>query len=213
MGKRIVFLDYMRVIACFMVIMVHSCEFFFIDGANIGIRTPGDGFWVSVIDSAFRCSVPLFVIISAYLLVPISGAVSEFFKKRFVRVLVPFIVWSVLYATLPALWGAMDSADVVASLMRLAYNFNDASGHMWFIYMLIGLYLFMPVISPWLEKAGKKSRSNCSCAYGSHLRSSRICVFLLGMCMVNAIGTNLTSCGIFPVFSDMLSSLIMFGTT
>lgn len=57
MGKRIVFLDYMRVIACFMVIMVHSCEFFFIDGANIGIRTPGDGFWVSVIDSAFRCSV------------------------------------------------------------------------------------------------------------------------------------------------------------
>ena len=32
MGKRIVFLDYMRVIACFMVIMVHSCEFFFIDG-------------------------------------------------------------------------------------------------------------------------------------------------------------------------------------
>ena len=64
MGKRIVFLDYMRVIACFMVVMVHSCEFFFIDGANIGIRTPGDGFWVSVIDSAFRCSVPLFVISS-----------------------------------------------------------------------------------------------------------------------------------------------------
>ena len=165
MGKRIVFLDYMRVIACFMVIMVHSCEFFFIDGANIGIRTPGDGFWVSVIDSAFRCSVPLFVIISAYLLVPISGAVSEFFKKRFVRVLVPFIVWSVLYATLPALWGAMDSADVVASLMRLAYNFNDASGHMWFIYMLIGLYLFMPVISPWLEKAGKRAEQLFLCLW------------------------------------------------
>ena len=142
MGKRIVFLDYMRMIACFMVIMVHSCEFFFIDGADIGIRTLSDGFWVSVIDSALRCSVPLFVMISAYLLVPIKGAVTVFFKKRFVRVLVPFVIWSLLYAVLPVIWGGMDGSEASASLIRLAYNFNDASGHMWFIYMLIGLYLF-----------------------------------------------------------------------
>lgn len=63
MVKRITFLDYMRVMACFMVIMVHSCEFFFIDGAGIGIRSLNDGFWVSVIDSAFRCSVPLLSLI------------------------------------------------------------------------------------------------------------------------------------------------------
>lgn len=38
-SERIVFLDYLRVMACFMVIMVHSCEFFFINGDSIGIRT------------------------------------------------------------------------------------------------------------------------------------------------------------------------------
>lgn len=38
MTYRIAFLDYMCVIACFMVIIVHSCEFFFIDWDNIGIR-------------------------------------------------------------------------------------------------------------------------------------------------------------------------------
>ncbi len=65
MSQRIVFLDFVRVIACFMVIMVHSCEFFFIDGSEIGIRSLSDGWCVSVIDSAFRCSVPLFVMISA----------------------------------------------------------------------------------------------------------------------------------------------------
>lgn len=157
MEKRIFFLDYMRVIACFMVIIVHSCEFYFIDGSEIGIRSLSDGFWVSVIDSALRCSVPLFVMISAYLLVPIKGSVTNFFKKRFVRVIVPFIVWSLLYAVLPILWDGMDKADVISSLCRLVYNFNDASGHMWFIYMLIGIYLFMPVISPWLEKAGKRA--------------------------------------------------------
>ena len=156
MANRIVFLDYMRVIACFMVIMVHSCEFFFIDGDNIGIRNLNDGFWVSIIDSAFRCSVPLFVLISAFLLVPVTTNTRIFLHKRLMRVVVPFIIWSVLYATLPYIWGEMRAEDVIDSILHLTYNFNAASGHMWFIYMLIGLYLFMPIISPWLEKVGKK---------------------------------------------------------
>ena len=75
-AERIVFLDYLRVIACFMVIMVHSCEFFFIDGDSIGIRSVSDGFWVSVIDSAFRSSVPLFVMASSYLLLPLTTSSS-----------------------------------------------------------------------------------------------------------------------------------------
>lgn len=154
--NRIVFLDYVRVLACFMVIMVHSCEFFFIDGSEIGIRTADDGFWVSLIDSAFRCSVPLFVMTSSYLLLPLQRSTGAFFRRRFVRVVVPFAVWSVLYATLPVLWGDMQPADVGPALLRLLTNFNDASGHLWFIYMLLGLYLFMPVLSPWLEKAGKR---------------------------------------------------------
>lgn len=156
--ERIHFLDGMRAIACFMVIMVHSCEFFFIDGSSIGIRSLNDGWWVSAVDSAFRCSVPLFVMISAYLLVPVMGPIGRFFRKRLVRVVIPFAVWSLLYATLPYLWGSMSGREVTGSLLHLAWNFNGASGHLWFIYMLIGLYLFMPVLSPWLEKAGKKAQ-------------------------------------------------------
>ena len=154
---RIYFLDSMRVIACFMVIVVHSCEFFFIDGEAIGIRSLDDGWWVSVVDSAFRCSVPLFVMISAYLLVPVKGDAGVFFKRRLTRVVVPFAVWSLLYAVLPCLWGAASGQEAASSILRLLYNFNGSSGHLWFIYMLVGLYLFMPVLSPWLEKAGKRA--------------------------------------------------------
>lgn len=155
-SKRILFLDDMRVIACFMVIMVHACEFYFIDGSDIGIRNRYDGFWVSVIDSAFRCSVPLFVMISAYLLVPVKGSSTDFFRRRLTRVAIPFALWSVLYAVLPLLWGGQQVADMQAALLRLTHNFNDASGHLWFVYMLAGLYLVMPVISPWLEKVSRR---------------------------------------------------------
>lgn len=153
---RIVFLDYLRVIACFMVIMVHSCEFFFIDGDAIGIRSASDGFWVSVIDSAFRPSVPLFVMASSFLLLPLKQSTEVFFKKRFVRVVIPFAIWSLLYAVLPFTWGELTGVQVKENLIHLLVNFNGASGHLWFVYMLIGLYLFMPILSPWLSKVSKK---------------------------------------------------------
>lgn len=155
-NERIVFLDYLRVIACFMVIMVHSCEFFFIDGDSIGIRSVSDGFWVSVIDSAFRSSVPLFVMASSYLLLPLNGSVEEFFRRRFVRVVIPFIIWSLLYAVLPWSWGEITPEAVQSNLLQLLSNFNAASGHLWFVYMLIGLYLFMPVLSPWLKGVSRR---------------------------------------------------------
>lgn len=154
--ERVVFLDYLRVVACFMVILVHSCEFFFIDGDAIGIRCVSDGFWVSIIDSAFRSSVPLFVMASSYLLLPLKGSADVFFKRRFMRVLIPFAVWSLLYAVLPWSWGELSAFDVQRNLLQLLTNFNGASGHLWFIYMLIGLYLFMPVLSPWLKGVSKR---------------------------------------------------------
>ncbi len=52
--KRIVFLDYLRVIACFMVILVHSCEFYYLGDGGIVFKNPGDRLWVAWIDGALR---------------------------------------------------------------------------------------------------------------------------------------------------------------
>lgn len=153
---RVYFLDYLRALACFMVMLVHASECYYSDGAGISIAGRATGIWVAVYDGMSRCAVPLFVMISAYLLVPVAGSVGVFFRKRLVRVVIPFAVWSVLYATLPVVWGAMTVDEMLAHLTRLLYNFNFSSGHMWFIYMLVGLYLFMPVISPWLERCTRR---------------------------------------------------------
>lgn len=157
MQQRIHFIDYLRALACFMVVIVHTCEFFYIgaDG-GVAIKTVFDGVWVALIDGAFRCSVPLFVMISGYLLLPVATSMAEFFRKRLKRVVWPFLIWSILYMALPLLWKGHSAPEALAMLEHLFTNFNDASGHLWFVYMLIGLYLFMPVISPWLATASKK---------------------------------------------------------
>ena len=36
------------------------------------------------------------------------------------------------------------------------FNFPDEGGHLWFVPMLLGLYLLMPLLSPWAEKVSER---------------------------------------------------------
>lgn len=154
--ERIVFLDYLRAVACFMVIMVHTCEAFYFNLDGINFVNNADRLWVSFVDSALRPCVPLFVMASAYLLIPLKDNTLNFFKRRFTRVLIPFIVWSIIYALLPMSWGEISWNESKVLLTTFLYNFSSNAIHLWFIYMLIGIYLFMPILSPWLKQVGKK---------------------------------------------------------
>lgn len=154
--KRIVFLDYLRVISCFMVVMVHACEFYYCTDTGVVLTNESARLWVSLIDGAFRSSVPLFVMASSFLLVPLTSSPSNFFRRRFSRVFVPFIIWSLLYAVVPVVAGSIDG-NIAERVSAILYTANLDSGHLWFIYMLIGIYLVMPVISPWLEQASKRA--------------------------------------------------------
>ncbi len=75
--NRIVFLDYLRVVACFMVMAIHSAEPFYLGGEapNItAIASRWDMFWITLTECLCRVAVPLFVMASSYLLFPVSEA-------------------------------------------------------------------------------------------------------------------------------------------
>ena len=146
--KREIWLDWLRVTACFMVMVVHSTEPFYLGGDGSLIQNSTDAFWASFCDCLVRCCVPLFVVASAYLQFPIKYSTGEFFKRRAVRILIPFVFWTVVYALV---WG-----QPVQNFKDLLLNFNYAAGHLWFVYMILGLYLLMPLLSPWAHKVGKK---------------------------------------------------------
>lgn len=146
--QREVWIDWMRVVACFMVMVVHATEPFYLGGEGTLILTKSDAIWASFFDSFVRACVPLFVIASSYLQFPLHYSSGEFLRRRAARILIPFAVWTLLYAFL---WG-----EPVTNLKSLLLNFNYAAGHLWFVYMLIGIYLIMPLLSPWAEKVSKK---------------------------------------------------------
>ena len=97
-NSREVWIDWLRVAACFMVFVVHSTEPFYLGGDGSLILTETDAFWSSFFDSFVRSCVPLFIIASSYLQFPTHYPTMEFFRRRAVRILVPFLLWTVVYA-------------------------------------------------------------------------------------------------------------------
>jgi len=146
--KREIWLDFLRVTACFLVMTVHSTEPFYLGGDGTLVLTSADAFWVSLFEGIARCCVPLFVLASGYLQLPLRYPTGEFFRRRAIRIVVPMVIWTLVYALV---WG-----HPVANIKGLLFNFNYAAGHLWFVYMLLGLYLIMPLLSPWLEKVSRK---------------------------------------------------------
>lgn len=141
--EHIVFLDYLRVIACLMVMIVHSCEPFYLGGDGVLITSAWNGAWATAIDSAVRACIALFVMASAYLLFPVTQLTGDFFARRFRRVVIPFLIWMCVY-----------NARFGGNWAKLLFNFpaDIIGGHLWFVPMLCGLYLMMPLLSPWAEK-------------------------------------------------------------
>lgn len=145
--KREIWIDWLRVTACFLVMLTHSTEPFYLGGEGSLILTQSDAVWAAVMDVFSRAAVVLFVIASSYLQFPLHYETGTFFRKRATRILIPFFFWTIVYA---CMWG-----EPVQNFKDLIWNFNYAAGHLWFVYMLIGVYLIMPLLSPWAEKVGK----------------------------------------------------------
>ena len=155
--NRIQYIDLMRILACLMVLFAHTGEFYYITPTGGVVENFTD--FVNIYGSLFRIPVPLFVVISGYLLLPIKENQFVFYKKRFGRIISPFLAWSLVYVLVSFLKNEYtSSSQAFERAASIFVNFNWNSGHLWFIYMLIGLYLFIPVISPWVISAGKSQK-------------------------------------------------------
>ena len=164
-NERIVFVDYIRVVACFLVMLVHASEnFYAADSSGLAgnvsmLANETNRFWVAFYDGTVaRTCVPLFMVVSAFLLVPMKPGMTmhQFYKRRFLRILPPFICFQLLYTFIPAILGQWTWDDALSGLWMLPFNFSPMGGHLWFMYQLISLSLIIPVVSPWLEKSTAK---------------------------------------------------------
>jgi surface polysaccharide O-acyltransferase-like enzyme len=173
---------------------------------------PMNGFWGAFIGSLMRPSVPLFAMMTGLLLLPVGQSAGDFYRRRIPRVLFPMLFWSVIYYLIPALTGVLgldksiisvlypfefspsqEWGDAVRNIAMIPLTFNGYTTHMWYLYMLIGLYLFMPFFSAWVEKNDHTLIRTYIILWGCSLMlpylSQLLSPNLFGVCAWNPFGT------------------------
>ncbi len=97
---------------------------------------------------------PLFTMVSGVLILnPTKDQpIGVFFKKRFVKVLLPFVVWSAIYM----FWRLKIRGDVMTTpeIIKLFIE-GPVYYHLWFIQMILGLYLATPILRVYIRHANR----------------------------------------------------------
>lgn len=144
MAEKNSYIIYLRVIATIFVVMIHAST-----GFLYRIDTEAfDWNYANWINAATRCSVPIFVIISGYLLLHKNENTWLFYKKRIPKLLYPFAFWTLIYlvyyfyryTNFESL-----SSEKIGSII-LDKILHGANAHLWYLYMIIGLYLAIPFL-------------------------------------------------------------------
>lgn len=149
---RIFYLDFIRVLAIFLVILIHVTA---IDTTlHIGSTQ-----WhiVKLINFLAHVSVPLFFMISGALLLNSkkTSSLSYTWKKRIPHVVIPFIAWSLLSTFFIAIYAHTFSLPN-ALKMYAVFLYQPVSPTLWFMYPLIGLYVLSPVLRGLVDGAKTK---------------------------------------------------------
>jgi surface polysaccharide O-acyltransferase-like enzyme len=141
---RIYWIDFMRAVAILSVVWLHVSGQVINQFGNVSTLV----WWVANIgQSLVRTSVPLFFMITGALYLGREDDWKTFLQKRAVKILIPLVVWAVMY----------QHNDIhppyLEATLKLAKKVIEGNVyyHLWFFYSLIGLYLFIPILQIFIQ--------------------------------------------------------------
>lgn len=178
------YLDLLRVISIAAVVVIHTA-------AQYWSSLPVESYdWcvANVFDGAVRWAVPVFVMISGALFLDPKREqpVKKLYSKNVLRILTIILFWGLVYALLHK-----PPADLsFSSLYAFFKVWVLGHYHMWFLYMIAGLYIMVPVL-------------RCITASAQATR-----YFLVVAFVVNSVVPFLTSFGHLSLFSSLLAKMM-----
>lgn len=149
--KRILSYDIIRILAMGAVVMVHCAATYmeFYPGYATSYRL------AAIIDSLARLGVQMFIMLSGALMLDENREMNVRKALRYAgRIALLLICWSLLYAIKTQIIEPYQAGEVF-SLRLFLWRLLTGNFHMWFLYMLIGLYLITPILRLFVKKENR----------------------------------------------------------
>jgi surface polysaccharide O-acyltransferase-like enzyme len=157
------YINVLRILAIFAVINVHVSS-----GMTDNITPLTFNWWLgNFVHVMTLWSIPVFVMVSGALL--LDGSRNEtpayFYKKRAQRIGVPLVFWTFFYLVVRKIVGHKVVGHEVVGPEELTAGYvikliltAEPYYHLWFLYMIAGLYLVTPLLRTYIKHSSSKER-------------------------------------------------------
>ena len=196
--KRVIFIDYIRALAILMVIMCHvidvNCLFW------LGYQEMSGARQIIIYTLLIfgRCGVPLFLMITGYLLLDRDyshGKWKSFYLHKWLHLFLLTEIWFAIYEAFavcvqgkPFVWKDF--------ILRLLFIEEPVLSHAWYLPMILKLYLLIPLIAQIVK--------NCK----TYRTKRWIIVCLMGINLLLQVGYR-----IYPILTEIASLFLYISYT
>lgn len=135
------YISILNVLACIGVVILHTFETGYTSDANFVFEV--------LIRAIAYCAVPVFFMITGATLIDYRERydTKTFFKKRLLKVIIPLIIWSIIYFIINFFKGKFSTNDLSFKFVFEYFFLVKTNPIFWFFVVIIGIYLAIPVIS------------------------------------------------------------------
>lgn len=135
------YISLLNVLACIGVVILHTFETGYTSDANFLFEV--------LIRAIAYCAVPVFFMITGATLIDYRERydTKTFFKKRLLKVIIPLIIWSIIYFIINFFKGKFSINDLSFKFVFEYFFLVKTNPIFWFFVVIIGIYLAIPVIS------------------------------------------------------------------
>lgn len=151
-NNRWYYMDYLRFISVICIIGIHASDIVLQSSKHFNIQ-----WWYStILQTLVRIGLPIFFMMSgALLLNSKEESLFQFYVKRFSKVAIPLIIYSLFYLFMfNYRWSLFSPNILIQSL--LAIFKGPIFYHLWFVYTLLGLYVITPFLKIMLQALSDK---------------------------------------------------------
>ena len=158
-NKQIGYLSVLRVLACISIVILHcfkySCSLandriFIISDIQMNISL--------IVQFVMNWAVPCFVMVTGALLLDKDRHITykKIFGKYILKILIVIVVFGVLFELIDTLLSNDNITIFIITKGLKEAALNQSWIHMWYLYMLIAIYLMLPLFRKITENASKK---------------------------------------------------------
>ncbi len=154
-SERIKWLDTARTFAIMLVILCHvTGDFYFFGGGDILERSVSSQLFGFILFTFGRLSVPLFLFISGYLLLPRQYdniSILKFWKRNLLPLFIASEIWIVFYYSFICYFKSTPFSFIALFKNMLFLGYENVS-YLWYLSTIIGLYIFIPFAAITLQR-------------------------------------------------------------